>query len=193
MCSIRDLKEQFSNGTLSPVAHTKTVLSSIKKANEKLNAVSWFRSEDEILKDALQSEQRYKEGKPLGTFDGIPVTVKDIESNACAGIPLKNGSMMTALHRTPTESALHIEILQRQGAIIICQTTSPELGFKATTSTKLNGVTLNPRDTTLTSGGSSGMLRYSFFRVVAHTRGVVCFQNIPGNRITPQADTITKG
>ena len=158
MQSVSDLQAHFINGTLSPVDHVESVLDSIREVNKTLNAVSWFRNKEDILRDAKRSEQRYRNGKHLGPFDGVSVTVKDIASNACEGVPLKNGSMMEAIHRIPTESAPHIAVLQKQGAIILCQTTSPELGFKATTSTELHGVTRNPHDLSLSSGGSSGVI-----------------------------------
>ena len=44
----------------------------------------------------------------------------------------------------------------RGGATLLCSTTTPEIGFKATTNSVKFGVTRNARNLALTSGGSSG-------------------------------------
>eukprot|EP01084_Bolivina_argentea_P195059 334721_1 len=156
MLSIQELTAKYEKGTLSPVTYVKDQLKKLKRVNLQINAVAQFLDEDKILEAAKQSANRYKEGNPLSIFDGIVVTIKDIFADECKGIELRNGSALPEALQIPDKTAAHIDLILRGGAILICQTTTPEIGFKATTNSKLYGVTKNSRNLSLTSGGSSG-------------------------------------
>ena len=156
MITIEELTRKYRDGSLSPVEFAKQQLSLLRKANRDVNAVTRFLDEKDILKSAEESALRYKQGKPLSVFDGVLITVKDINSNKCKGIPLTNGSAIPEAFMIPNETQSHIQLLLDGGCIILAQTTSPEIGFKATTNSIKYGVTRNSRNLSLTSGGSSG-------------------------------------
>lgn len=56
----------------------------------------------------------------------------------------------------PDHTSLHIERLERAGAIVVGKTNTPEFGHKGTTDNLLVGPTCNPFDLTRNAGGSSG-------------------------------------
>eukprot|EP01084_Bolivina_argentea_P308857 534158_1 len=156
MISIQELVTKYKNGSLSPVQYTKQQLTKLKRINRDTNAVTRFLNEKDILKCAQQSADRYKNGTPLSIFDGVVITIKDINSHKCRGLYLTNGSAIPEAVQIPEETVAHIDLMLRAGAILIAQTTSPEIGFKATTNSIQYGVTRNSRNLKLTSGGSSG-------------------------------------
>ena len=92
-------------------------------------------------------------GRVQGPLAGVPISVKD--HVWLAGQPATNGSR--ALREfVPGESAVCVDRLLAAGAVVIGKTNNPEFCYRGTTDNELFGVTVNPRDPTRTSGGSSG-------------------------------------
>lgn len=88
----------------------------------------------------------------MGAADGLPFTVKD--NLIWAGHPTRRGSKTTDL--TPAvENAPAVDRLFGAGAIPIGKTTLPEFGWKGLGDSPLTGLTRNPWDTRMTTGGSS--------------------------------------
>ena len=59
-------------------------------------------------------------------------------------------------HRTASRSDILVERLEANGAIVIAKSNTPEFGAGGNTVNEVFGVTRNPWDTRLTTGGSSG-------------------------------------
>ena len=74
--SVRALTSAFSKGVLSPVEVLKVVLDHVDRFNGELNALFSIRPE-EALAAAQASEKRWRDGRPMGLLDGVPMTVKD--------------------------------------------------------------------------------------------------------------------
>jgi len=87
-------------------------------------------------------------------FAGVPFAVKDLSLH-CKGGRLTNGSRFFSGYVSDHDSEL-VSRYRRAGLVIIGRTTSPEFGLTTTTESRLFGATLNPWDTSATSGGSSG-------------------------------------
>jgi Asp-tRNA(Asn)/Glu-tRNA(Gln) amidotransferase A subunit family amidase len=79
--------------------------------------------------------------------------VKD--SIATAGLRTTAGSRLLA-DCVPVESAPAVRRLQEAGAVLLGKTNTPPFALDLHTDNELFGPTLNPRDITLTPGGSSG-------------------------------------
>ena len=158
--TITQLREQFLNQTLTPSAHVLSEWKRLQNIDPKVNPIVRTPSLDTILSQARESTKRYANGTSLGPFDGIPITVKDTLSSATKGWVTNKGSKIHSLEpakdHTPDESVEAVETLVKQGAIILCQTTVPELCWKGTTSSLLYGTTRYPGNLLTTSGGSSG-------------------------------------
>lgn len=84
---------------------------------------------------------------------GLPIVVKDL--NDVAGVRTTYGSPLFAEH-VPDASDVMVERLEANGAIVIGKANAPEFGHGANTFNPVFGTTLNPWDTRLTCGGSSG-------------------------------------
>ncbi len=88
-----------------------------------------------------------------GWLAGLPIAVKDLLE--VAGVRTTYGSPIYADH-VPARSAITVEILEANGAVPIAKSNTPEFGAGANTFNEVFGKTLNPWNTALTCGGSSG-------------------------------------
>ena len=145
------LSELLTAGEITPVALLEHFQARIHDLNPILNAVICFN--DEAMRDAKQSTQRFGDGAPRSRLDGIPVVVKD--NLVVRGMPATWGSKLYA-ERIPQLDELPIERLRRAGAIIVGKTNCPEFTIEGFTANDLFGVTVNPWDVSVTPGGSSG-------------------------------------
>jgi amidase len=87
-------------------------------------------------------------------FFGVPFLLKDLVAEA-RGLPFHEGSRFVDGYVSKIDS----ELVARQksaGLIIVGKTNTPEFGLLPTTEPELCGPTLNPWNTALTPGGSSG-------------------------------------
>ena len=148
-----ELVEHYRNKTLSPVETTRAALDRISRLNPVYNAFVLV-DEARALKDAQASEARWHQGKPAGKVDGVPATVKDLI--VTEGWPTRRGSLTIDASQPWLEDGPPVARMREQGAIFLGKTTTPEFGWKGVTDSPLTGVTLNPWDTRLTPGGSSG-------------------------------------
>lgn len=138
---------------ISPVEVIGAVLDRVEKLNLRINA---FREIDRVgaMAGAAASERRWREGEPIGLLDGVPVSVKDLIPTK--GMATLMGSRTIEPGQTWTLDAPAVANLRRHGAIIFGKTTTSEFGNKIVTESPLFGVTRNPWDSRLSSGGSSG-------------------------------------
>lgn len=137
--------------TLSPVEVVRDALERLDSVRERLNPVS-YEDREQTLAAARASEARWARGEPRGTLDGVPATVK---ANVMkAGWPMRRGSRLGP-EEPMSFDAPAVASLERAGAVILCQTTMPEFGWKGTGDSPLTGVTRNPHDPSRTTGGSS--------------------------------------
>lgn len=142
----------YRSGALSPVEAARACLDRIARLNPRLNAVIAL-DEAGALAAATRSEARWREGRPAGPLDGVPLTVKD--NIPVAGLPCRWGS--PAWPAGPaTADELPVARLRAGGAVILGKTNVPEFTLEGYTDNALFGPTGNPWDPRLTPGGSSG-------------------------------------
>ena len=151
--SVTDLVADYRARRASPVEAVRTAYARIARIEPKINAFCVVADEHESLALAAESERRWREGRPLGEMDGVPITVKD--AIIAKGWPTLRGSK-TADRKPGNEDAPAVARLREAGAIILGKTTTPEFGWKGVTDSPLSGVTRNPWNLALTPGGSSG-------------------------------------
>ena len=152
--SIKELTKKYKNGNVSPVLILQSELAKIDKMNPRINPFVHRFPKEVLLKQAKESEKRYRNGTPLGAFDGIPVTIKD--DQRMKGYPSAMGSLLLDMKafefmgfggkEPPDESEDVVSLFEESGAIILGITTTPELCALECTSTYLNGVTRNPHN-----------------------------------------------
>ncbi|HEY7253918.1 MAG TPA: amidase [Methylomirabilota bacterium] len=137
---------------VSPVEVVDAVLARIERLNPALNCFATVTAE-EARDAAIAAEVAVMTGEALGPLHGVPVSIKDLLFTR--RVLTTGGSRLFADH-VPEEDAVAVERLKGAGAIIVGKTTTPEFGHKAVTESPLLGITRNPWNPALTSGGSSG-------------------------------------
>jgi aspartyl-tRNA(Asn)/glutamyl-tRNA(Gln) amidotransferase subunit A len=142
--------KMLKSGEISPVDLVASSLH-VAEENRHLNFIE-LADREALMSLARASEKRWSQGSPLGRLDGIPVTIKD----NC----LVNGRTTRWGSKVKTELAQAdsppVARLREQGALIVGYTTLPEWGWKGVSDSPLTGVTRNPWNQEMTSGGSSG-------------------------------------
>ena len=147
------LLQLYRSRQASPVEATRAVLARIDKLNPKLNAFCHL-APDEALASAQLSEQRWREGRPLGPVDGVPTSIKDLILTR--GWPTLRGSRTVDPKQAWDVDAPATARLREAGAVLLGKTTTPEFGCKGETNSPLTGISRNPWDPSKTPGGSSG-------------------------------------
>lgn len=147
-----ELAKAFADGSLSPVDVARQTLDRAQLVNDRLNAFTFIDHEGALVA-AQESEVRWRTGAQLSPVDGVPATIKDIV--AIKGWSVNYGSAITP-RTIGTADAPSVSRLRAAGLVFLGATTTPEFGWKALTDSPAFGITLNPWDTRLTPGGSSG-------------------------------------
>jgi aspartyl-tRNA(Asn)/glutamyl-tRNA(Gln) amidotransferase subunit A len=146
-----ELSALYRSKALSPVEATKATLARIERHNAAVNAYCHLDT-DGALAAARAAEARWTKGEPKGAVDGVPLGVKD--NVPVAGMPSRAGSRLTSSDPQTVEAPA-VARLREQGAVVLGKTAMPEYGWKATSDSPLTGLTRNPWDTRMTTGGSS--------------------------------------
>jgi amidase len=166
---------------------------------EELNAVAW-RSDDAVMRLAVEADAAVSRGDSLGLLHGVPITVKDwidVSGFPCAGEDLSNSE------RRPDKDATVVKRLRGAGAIVIAKTNV----------NSLHGVARNPADSSRTAGHSSSGEAISVatgssfvgvgsdsggsLRFPAHCTGVATIKptlgRVPATGHFPHIDAMTDG
>ena len=122
------------------------------KHNDALNAVI-VTDIDRAKKAAAASDRRLKKGKPIGPFDGVPMTAK--ESFDWTGTPSTWGDPRFR-DNIASADAVAITRLTDAGAVIYGKTNVPLMLADWQSFNDIYGTTNNPWDVTRVPGGSSG-------------------------------------
>ncbi|MBR0873057.1 amidase [Bradyrhizobium tropiciagri] len=107
---------------------------------------------DGARKIAKASTERWQQGEPTGTLDGVPATIKD--NVATKGQPVPLGAASVKL--TPAEKdAPPAARLREAGCVIFSKTTMPDYGMLSSGLSSFHPLTRNPWDVSKNPGGSS--------------------------------------
>ncbi|KAJ4349961.1 uncharacterized protein N0V89_008582 [Didymosphaeria variabile] len=110
---------------------------------------------DEAMKRArgLDRERQADPTKPIRPLHGLPVSLKD--SFQVSGYDTSTGLACFVDERAEEDSATAAMLLDL-GAVLYCKTNVPQSIMTADSDNNVFGRTLNPRNTALTAGGSTG-------------------------------------
>ncbi|EHK25658.1 uncharacterized protein TRIVIDRAFT_62326 [Trichoderma virens Gv29-8] len=111
-----------------------------------------------LFSEAIQDAKRLDEylrvnGKPIGPFHGVPMTLKD-QFNI-KGYDTTLGYTVRAL-KPASEDAVLVKMLRSMGAVTIAKTNVPQSIMWGETDNPLYGLTTNPMNADYTPGGSTG-------------------------------------
>ncbi|SFA92357.1 aspartyl-tRNA(Asn)/glutamyl-tRNA(Gln) amidotransferase subunit A [Amycolatopsis marina] len=148
-----ELVAAYSSGEVSPVEATQVALDTIAERDAELKSYSLVDPEV-ALDQAKGSEERWREGNPIGWLDGVPSSIKDMFLTQ--GWPTLRGSRCIDPDQPWDVDSPVTARMRENGLVLLGKTTTPELGWKAVTDSPLVGVTRNPWDPSRTPGGSSG-------------------------------------
>src|SRR5438094_8935843 len=139
-------------------------LARLDAVNPKINAVVDHRPED-VLAQASAVDATIARGEDAGPLGGVPVTVKvNIDQQ---GFATTNG---LKLQRDAIEKSNNpvIDNLRKSGAVILGRTNCPAFSYRWFTANLIHGDTKNPRDPSITPGGSSGGAGAALAAGIAH-------------------------
>lgn len=146
-----EMADKVRRADICPVELTEAALAAIAETNDQLNAWSEVLAES-ALRQAEQLAQEARRGQWRGPLHGVPVGIKDLFLTA--GVATRKGSVLSKGF-VPAETAPSVQRLLVAGAVMVGKNTTPEFGWKASSSSPLYGVTRNPWDPAKTAGGSS--------------------------------------
>ena len=147
-----DIAARVAAREFSAVEVTGQSLQRMQNVNPAINAVVQPLPE-EALAAARTVDARIAAGQAPGVLAGVPVTIKvNIDQQGCFNT---NGIRIQQDHIAEQDSPV-VTNLRNAGAIIVGRTNTPAFSMRWFTRNSLHGHTLNPRNTSLTPGGSSG-------------------------------------
>src|SRR6266702_5164862 len=150
--SAADLAALIKQKKVSAKEAATAALARLDAVNPKINAVVDHRPED-VLAQAAAVDAAIARGEDLGPLGGVPVTVKvNIDQEGFAttnGLKLQRD--VIARSNNPV-----IDNWRKAGAVILARTNCPAFSYRWFTTNLVHGDTRNPRDPTITPGGSSG-------------------------------------
>ena len=147
-----EVAQKVAAGEISAAESTEQALERLASVNPAINAVVEEMPE-QAMGEARKRDQALSRGETPGILHGVPVTVKVTIDQA--GHATTNGLRLQKDHRAEVDSPV-VTNLKQAGAVIVGRTNTPSFSMRWFTRNSLHGHTLNPRNNTLTPGGSSG-------------------------------------
>jgi amidase len=148
----KDLAVLIASKKVSAKEAATSALARLDAVNPQINAAIEHRPED-VLKQAASVDAAIARGEDAGPLAGVPVTVKvNIDQQGFAttnGLKLQRDAI--AASNSPV-----IDNLRKAGAVILGRTNCPAFSYRWFTTNLVHGDTKNPRDPSITPGGSSG-------------------------------------
>jgi amidase len=149
--SARDIVERLRRKEITSADLIGAATARIEEVDGAVNAVPTLCVE-RARKHATQTADG-AEGSAAPNLCGIPILVKDLVD--VAGVRTTYGSPIFKDH-VPERSNFLVERLEENGAVVLGKSNTPEWGAGANTFNEVFGKTVNPWNTALTCGGSSG-------------------------------------
>jgi amidase len=150
--SAKDLAALIASKKVSAKEAATAALARLDAVNPRINAVIDHRPDD-VLKQAAAVDAAIAKGEKVGALAGVPVTVKvNIDQEGFAttnGLKLQRDAI--ARSNSPV-----VDNLRKDGAVILGRTNCPAVSYRWFTTNLIHGDTKNPRDPSITPGGSSG-------------------------------------
>jgi amidase len=127
-------------------------LTRLDAVNPSINAVVDHRPED-VLAQAAAIDGKIARGEDAGLLAGVPVTIKvNIDQE---GFATTNGLKIQRETIARANSPV-VDNLRKSGAVMLGRTNCPAFSYRWFTTNLIHGDTKNPRDPSITPGGSSG-------------------------------------
>ncbi|GAP91886.2 putative glutamyl-tRNA amidotransferase subunit protein [Rosellinia necatrix] len=151
--NVEDLASMLASGRWSAKTVIQAFMRRASLAQQLTNCVAELLSERALSRAAELDDHLIATGRPFGPLHGIPISVKEHVGIKDCDL---NAGFVGWVGRVAKKDAHILQILWDAGAVLYVRTTQPQTLMHIETSSNLYGVTVNPYNTTLTAGGSSG-------------------------------------
>jgi amidase len=150
--SATELARRVRNREVSAREAARDALERLDAVNPRINAVIAHRPES-VYEQADRIDSAIARGEDPGPLAGVTVTTKiNVDQ---AGFATTNGTRLQENLVAEFNSPV-VDNLVRAGAVLLGRTNSPTFALRWFTSNRIHGHTYNPRNRSLTPGGSSG-------------------------------------
>ncbi len=150
--SATELASLIKSKQVSARESAEAALARLDTVNPMINAVVDYRPDD-VLMQASAIDSALARGEDVGPLAGVPITIKigaDQQGFATSdGMILQRDNIATADNPA-------VANLRKSGAILLGRTNCSAVSYRWFSSNLLHGDTKNPRDPSITPGGSSG-------------------------------------
>ena len=150
--SAAEIARRVTERDLTATEVTEQSLARLQAVNPRINAVV-EEMPDQAMAAAREVDAKIAAGEPVGPLAGVPVTIKvNVDQRGCRNTNgLRIQQDLVAEQDSPV-----VANLRQAGAVIVGRTNTPSFSMRWFTRNSLHGHTLNPRNSALTPGGSSG-------------------------------------
>ncbi|MAZ56464.1 Asp-tRNA(Asn)/Glu-tRNA(Gln) amidotransferase GatCAB subunit A [bacterium] len=150
--TVRELRDKYLSGEVSPVTVIKESLGLINDKDEEIHA--YLDVYENALEEAVKAEECLSIDKDdTPPLTGIPIAIKN---NILYKAHKATGGSKILENYTATYNATIVDKLKKAGAIIVGSTNMDEFAMGSSTENSAFGPTKNPTDITRVPGGSSG-------------------------------------
>ncbi|MDR5665877.1 amidase family protein [Burkholderia cenocepacia] len=150
--SATELAKRVRQRDVSAREVADAVLDRLDAVNPAINAVVEHRPDD-VRRQADEVDRAIARGDDPGPLAGVPVTVKiNVDQ---AGFATTNGTRLQRDLIARADSPV-VANIRKAGGVLLGRTNSPTFALRWFTSNLVHGHTRNPRNPSLTPGGSSG-------------------------------------
>jgi amidase len=151
--STEELLPRLASGELTSSQVVKAFLQRAGLASKLVNCCTELLPERALERAGYLDDHLKQHGKPIGPLHGLPISVK--EHVGMKGLDL-NAGFVSWVGRTAPDDATLLKFLWKAGCVFYARTTQPQTLMHLECSNNIYGVTVNPYNSRLTSGGSSG-------------------------------------
>lgn len=152
--TVRDYAEAYRSGRVSPEDVARRALDAIRESDSRTPPMRIFIAvnPDDVMAQARASARRYRDGRPLGMFDGVPVAVKDEVDM----VPYPTTVGTKFLGRSPAQAdSTVVARLRAAGALLLGKANMHEIGINPIGFNAHHGTPRNPYRVGHYTGGSS--------------------------------------
>lgn len=148
-----ELITSLATGKFSCLAVTTAFCKAAAVAHQLTNCLTEIFFTEALAKAKELDGIFAKTGKPTGALFGVPISLKDqfeIKGTEC------NMGIASWIGQISKENSVLVDILQNAGAVLHCRTNISQALMFGESDNYVYGKTTNPRNRSLTCGGSSG-------------------------------------
>lgn len=146
-----DLLAGYRAKQFSPSEVLEDIISQVATWEPHIKALYLY-DPDGARKVAKAATERWQQSEPVGTLDGVPVTIKDNVATKGQPVPLGAASVKLAPAEKDAPPAAR---LREAGCVIFSKTTMPDYGMLSSGLSSFHPLTRNPWDVSKNPGGSS--------------------------------------